>query len=253
MSSKKLIVGNWKMNPATLDEAKTISKKTRSISQKLSNLEVVVCPPFVYVDSVIPKKPTKGFSIGSQDVSFEDNGAHTGEVGAGMLSNLGISHVLVGHSEKRKAGDTDSVVSKKLLKVVEHGMNAILCVGEEKRDDGGIHYDVVREQIKNSLLGIPNKYAKNIIIAYEPVWAIGAQEPMDPKEICEMAIFVRKVFSDIFNQDTAMKAKVLYGGAVNFRNAAEIINISQVDGLLVGRESVNMPGFKELLKAVDTI
>jgi len=253
MSQKKLIIGNWKMNPATLDEAKIIAKKTRSIAKKLSHIDVVICPPFLYVGSCVSNKDKKSLYIGAQDVSIKDGGAYTGDVGAGMLSNIGVGYVIVGHSERRKSGENDSLVSQKMLKVLENGMNAILCVGEEKRDDGGTHYDFVREQVKNSLANIPSNFAKNIIIAYEPVWAIGAQEPMNPVEIREMAIFVRKVFSDIFSQDHAMKAKVLYGGAVNFRNASEIMNVSQVDGLLVGRESVNMPGFKELLKAVDKI
>lgn len=253
MSQKKLIVGNWKMNPETLEEAKVIVKKARNVAKKLSHTEVVVCPPTIFISSCVSKWDKKSISIGAQDVSIEDGGAHTGEVGARMLTDVGVSYVIVGHSERRKSGEKDGVVSQKALKALDAGMYAILCVGEEKRDESGTHYDVVRDQIKNSLAGIPSKYAKNIVVAYEPVWAIGAQEPMNPKEICEMAIFVRKVFSDVFSQDSAMKVRVLYGGAVNFRNAAEIIQASQVDGLLVGRESVNMPGFKELLKAVDKI
>lgn len=252
MSSKKLIVGNWKMNPETLEEAKLIVKKTRSVAKKLNNIEVIVCPPAVFSCAGISKRD-ETISIGAQDVSIHDNGSHTGDIGALMFADIGLKYVIVGHSEKRKSGETDEIVAKKVLKVVEAGMSAILCVGEQKREESGTHYDYVRDQIKNSLANVPSKFAKNIIIAYEPVWAIGATEAMDPKEICEMAIFVRKVFSDVFTQDSAMKAKVLYGGSVNFRNAYEIISVSQVDGLLVGRESVNIPGFKELLKAVDKI
>lgn len=252
MSTKKLIVGNWKMNPETLEEAKTIARKTRAVAKKLDKVEVVICPPAVFIGNAVSKRD-KSVAIGAQDVSIHDNGSHTGDVGARMLSDIGLKYVIAGHSERRKDGETDEIVSKKVIKVLDAGLTAILCVGEQKREESGTHYDYVRDQIKNSLANVPSKYAKNVIIAYEPVWAIGATEAMDPKEICEMAIFVRKVFSDIFTQDSAMKAKVLYGGSVNFRNAYEIISVSKVDGLLVGRESVNIPGFKELLKAVNKI
>jgi triosephosphate isomerase len=252
MNAKKLIVGNWKMNPSSVDEAKEIISKTRLIAKKLSKTDVVACVPNVFIGSCTSKKDNS-VAIGSQDVSVFEGGAYTGESGAQMLYSAGVKYSIIGHSERRKNGDTNEIVSKKLANTLNSGLSAILCVGEEKREESGSHYDIVRDQIKGSIVGLSNSLAKKIIIAYEPVWAIGAVEPMQPKDICEMAIFIRKVFSDIFSHDSAMKVKVLYGGSVNFRNASEIITVGQVDGLLVGRESVNIPGFKELLKAVDSI
>ncbi|MEN9912618.1 MAG: hypothetical protein RLY66_26 [Candidatus Parcubacteria bacterium] len=250
---KKLVIGNWKMNPATLEEAKEIARKTRHLATDLAHIEVVACPPFVYMPAVISQRDPDTLKIGAQSVSYEEGGPHTGEVSAAMLKDMGVKYVIAGHSEERAKGDTDEVVSKRVNAIVSTGMSAVLCVGERQRDEGGAYLEELNQQIRGSLANVPANKAKNIILAYEPVWAIGAKEAMVPDQVHEMALFVRKVFSDVFSADQALKAVVIYGGSVNFRNAADIISIGQVDGLLVGRESVNMPGFTELLKAVDTI
>ena len=250
---KRLVIGNWKMNPATLAEAKEIVRKTRLIAGKLEHTDVVACPPFLYLSAAVSKRDPHTLPIGAQTVSYEEGGPHTGEVSAAMLRDLGVKYIIAGHSEERAAGDTDETVSKRVKAIVEAGMSAVLCVGEKVRDENGVYLEALKGQIKNSLANVPQNCAKNIILAYEPVWAIGAKEAMAPELVREMGLFVRKVFSDVFNADQALKATVLYGGSVNSRNAADIIKTGQVDGLLVGRESVNMPGFIELLKAVDTI
>ncbi|MEN9524190.1 MAG: hypothetical protein RL536_259 [Candidatus Parcubacteria bacterium] len=248
---KKLVIGNWKMNPATLEDAKKIIRRTRLVAKRLKHTEVIACPPFTYIESSISRRDPNTLKIGAQTVSYQNSGAHTGEVSASMLRDLGVKYVIVGHSEEREKVDTDEMVSHRLKAVVETGMYAVLCVGEKVRDEGGMYLETLKEQIKKSLAGVSGHLAKNIIIAYEPVWAIGAKEAMNPEQVYEMSLFVKKVFSDVFSQDQAMKVMVLYGGSVNFRNAYDIIKTGQVDGLLVGRESVNMPGFVELLKAVD--
>ena len=250
--SKHLIIGNWKMNPPTLAEAKRIIRSTRTVAIGLSNTEVVACPPYVYISSGISKK-SNILGLGSQTVSIHEAGAHTGEVSAGMLNDMGVQYVILGHSEQRAAAETDDMVSKRIVATLEAGLIAVVCVGEKVRDEQGAYLDALKDQIKNTFAGVQSKYAKNVIIAYEPVWAIGAKEAMVPEQIYETSLFVKKVFSDIFSQESAMKVKVLYGGSVNFRNAGDIISIGKVDGLLVGRESVNIPGFKELLKAVDQV
>lgn len=251
--SQKLIIGNWKMNPATLDEAKQIIRKTRAVASKLEHTQVVACPPYVFIPAAISKRDADTLEVGAQTVSFEEGGPHTGDVSASMLSNLGVRYVIVGHSEERAAGDTDEMVAKRVKAIVEAGMKAVLCVGEKVHDEGGAYLNTLADQIKSSLAGVPAHLAKNIILAYEPVWAIGAKEAMQSQQIHETSLFVRKTFSDVFSQNQAMKALVLYGGSVNFRNAHEIMTVGKVDGLLVGRESVNVPGFVELLKAVDAI
>jgi len=253
MAHTHFVIGNWKMNPASLEDAKRIAKKTRSVAASLRHTEVVACPPFVFISAAASRKPAEHFSLGAQSVSIAEGGAHTGQVAAAMLKSLGVEYVITGHSEERAGGDSDDAVSKRIVRVLESGMTAVVCVGEKSRDESGAHFDFIRDQIKNTFADVPLNKARSIILAYEPIWAIGAKEAMAPEQIYEMSIFVKKVFADVFGQESAMKLKVLYGGSVNFRNAAEIIGTGKVDGLLVGRESVNMPGFVELLKAVDRI
>lgn len=242
------------MNPGTLEEAKKIAGKARRLAGSLNNSEIVIVPPFPFIKSCISNKKTGHFHVGAQSVSTEPGvGPHTGEVSAAMLLDIGVEYAIVGHSEERAMGDSDDAVSKRLLAAVAAGMTAILCVGEKNRDEGGIYLEELKNQIKNSLANVPKKYVGKIILAYEPVWAIGAPEAMNPEQINETSIFVRKAFADIFGSDQGLKARVLYGGAVNFRNAYEIVTVGQVDGLLIGRESINMPGFAELARTVDRI
>lgn len=251
MNSRILIVGNWKMNPESLDEAKRIARRTRTIAGRLDRTDVVACPPFPFLQAAVSRRPAENFHAGAQSVSVEEGGAHTGEVAATMLRSAGAEYVIVGHSEERQAGESDEMVSRKLARVLEAGLTAIVCIGERARTEDGAHFSFIKEQIRNSFAGIPEAKVRSVILAYEPVWAIGAQEAMKPQDIYEMSLFVKKAFADVFGSDAGHKVRVLYGGSVNFRNAAEIIAIGKVDGLLVGRESVNMPGFTELMKAVD--
>ena len=242
------------MNPATLDEAKVIARKTRQGTQELGSTDVVMCPPFVFISAVMASSvPAPHVYLGVQSVSpYTEEGPHTGEVGVHMLRDLNVEYVIAGHSEERARGVTDEEVSKSVSAIVHEGMTAIVCVGEQVRDDSGTYLETLRQQIQNSLAGIESKYAKHIVIAYEPIWAIGAAKAMNPEQVCEMGIFVKKICADMFGSDIAHKIRVLYGGAVNAGNAAPIITAGNVDGLLVGRESVHVEGFVELLKAVDT-
>lgn len=250
---RKIIVGNWKMNPTTLTEAQTIFKKIKNVAAKLTSTHVVVCPPALYIPKFTSSKVKIPVGIGAQDSHFESQGAFTGELSALMMRDLGVSHVIIGHSERRARGETDEVVSKKVMAVLDSGMHPIVCVGEAERDVHALYLDTLKNQIRNSLSKVPKRLVNQLIIAYEPVWAIGAKEAMDPSIIEETTIFVRKVLADLFGQENTENMIVLYGGSINFRNAPDIMIRGKVDGLLVGRESVNTPGFIELLKAVDVI
>ncbi len=254
---RKIIVGNWKMNPTSLAEAQNIFKKIKSTASRLNSTHVIVCPPSIFISKFVPAKSASrakpAIAVGAQDVFYEQQGAFTGEVSALMLKDLGLTHVIVGHSERRAAGETDEDVSKKALAAVEAGIHPIICVGENVRDTQSLYLETLKNQIKNSLSKIPKKLLGQIIVAYEPVWAIGAKEAMDPGTIEEMSIFVKKVISDISDHASGISTPVLYGGSINFRNAPDIMLRGKVDGLLVGRESVNVPGFVELLKAVDSL
>jgi triosephosphate isomerase len=257
--SKRLLVGNWKMNPARTEDARNIAAAYKKVSIKLEHTSIVACPPFVYIPLVSPmkKKMKRGTKspariiAGAQDVFFESEGSFTGEVSPKMLRDMGVSYVIVGHSERRKMGETDEIVSKKALAAISAGLCPIICIGEAVHDVDGAYLETLKEQVKKSLAGIPKSSAEKLVIAYEPIWAIGAKEAMKPEQIRETALFIKKVIADIFGRETALDLPILYGGSVNWRNASDIIRTGGVQGLLVGRESVNIPGFVELAKAVD--
>lgn len=252
--NKKLIIGNWKMNPEKSSEARDIGDKIIAVGLGLEKTTTVIAPSFLHIGLFDLKKGLDNVFLGAQSVSVDIEGAHTGEVSAKMLKDQNVSYVIVGHSEERGRGITDEVVSRKALNVLENDMKPVICIGEKSRDaDSGAHYDFLKEQIKASLANIPKKYSKDIVIAYEPVWAIGASAPMSSDQICETVIFIRKVFSDIFDPKVALKIPVLYGGSVNFKNAEDIIKNGKVDGLLVGRESINITGFSELLRVAESL
>ncbi len=251
--AKRLVIGNWKMNPETFEAAKAIARKTRAVCARLNNTEVVVCPPFPFISAATSRKEISGFHIGAQSVSLEAAGPHTGQVNSQMLKSLGVEFVIAGHSEERAAGVINADISRKVSMILDAGLTAVVCFGEKARDESGTHLDFLKSQIKETFANVQAEKVRNIVLAYEPVWAIGAKEAMQPELVYEMSLFVKKVFSDVFGQEAGHKVRVLYGGSVNFRNASDIVKIGKVDGLLVGRESVNMPGFKELIKAVDAI
>lgn len=251
MSTKKLVIGNWKMNPETFEDAKRIARQTRSLARRLARTDVVVCPPFAFIPAAQFRLQPDAFHVGAQSASTEEGGPHTGDVSAAMLASLGAEYAIAGHSEERVRGDSDAVVSRRIQRILEAGLTAVVCVGERSREESGSYLGFLNEQIRATFAGVPADKARRIVLAYEPVWAIGAKEAMRPEDVYEMSLFVKKVFSDVFGPDAGHKVRVLYGGSVNFRNARDIMKIGKVDGLLVGRESVNMPGFAELLKAVD--
>jgi len=262
MSHKKLVVGNWKMNPATLAEAKKLSRKFKRATPVLANTEVVICPPLPFITACSSRKKISHFHMGAQTASTqEEGGPHTGEVGAHMLRDIGVEYVIVGHSEQRKSewhkaqseGDANETVAARLKAVLGQGLTPILCIGESVRDESGAYLGFLKDQIKASCGDILKKSAKSIIVAYEPIWAIGAAEAMKPEDVYETSLFIKKVFADLYGADMGLKVTVLYGGSVTYRNAPDIITIGKVDGLLVGRESVNIPGFIELMKEVDRV
>lgn len=251
---KKLVVANWKMNPETPAEAKEIFSAVSRRTKQFKNVEVVICPPTVYL-SLFKKPSGKNLSLGVQDIFWEQSGSYTGEVNAKMVRELGASFAIVGHSERRALGETDAVASKKVLAATRGGLRAILCIGERERDSGGAYFEFLKNQIKNSLTGVRPNDLQRIIIAYEPVWAIGKsfKDAMKPSDVHEMSLFIKKVLSDMFGKDSALRVPVLYGGSVNFENAGPILTEGNVDGLLVGRQSIDARGFITLLKAVNAI
>jgi len=251
---KALVVANWKMNPETVEKAKEIFKGTKTITRDLKNTKVVICPPFVYL-SDLEKINDSNLLIGAQDMFWENAGSFTGEISPIMLKKEGESYVILGHSERRELGETEESISKKIISAIKVGLIPILCVGEKERDVHGEYLHFLRKQIINSLGKLSKRFLSKIVIAYEPIWAIGKseEEAMKPTDLHEMSIFIKKILVEVYGQTVAMTVPILYGGSVSHNNAKDILVHGQVQGLLVGRESLNPKKFGELLKEVDSI
>jgi triosephosphate isomerase len=244
---KKLIVGNWKMNPGTVEEARNIFSKIRR-SDLGENTTVILCPPSTFIHLGLSDK--SNYQIGAQNVNENEKGSFTGEISASMLKDLGVTYCIVGHSERRKMGESSEQVSKKAERLIDCDITPIICVGENERDQESAYLSKISEQIKASIPNIESKKSTHFIIAYEPIWAIGAPEPMKTNDIYETTIFIRKVLSDIFGREKAIKIPVLYGGAVNKTNAKQIVDEAKVDGFIIGRESLDASNFIDLIKSI---
>lgn len=256
---KKLIIANWKMNPENCEEAKSIFRKTQKVAEECRNIKTVVCPPFVFL-SPLHKIVQRGNSVlGAQDVFWEnalkDQGAHTGEISVGMLHSLDVRFVILGHSEKRALGETDEAVSRKIEAVVSENMTAIVCVGERERDDEGEYIHFIQDEVKRSLAGFSKKDISRIIIAYEPLWAVGphAERADTPDGLFEMTILIRKTLADLLGRKNALTVRILYGGSVNEENAGAFLARGHADGLLVGRASLYPDVFGKILKVADIV
>lgn len=249
--SKTLVVANWKMNPATYKKAEEIFSKSLSAIKKAKKVKVVLCLPHTWLTD-FSHKNSGSVSFGAQNASIENEGAHTGEVSPLMLTSSKVQYVILGHSERRALGETDSLISKKVLASLKSGLKVILCVGEKQRDAHGDYLTYLRNQIVNSLSKITRRYLKNLIVAYEPVWAIGKGEiAVKPQDLHQMSIFVKKILAEIYDQKTAMDIPIIYGGSVNHKNAKDLLTLGEVQGLLVGRESLNPKKFEQLLLSID--
>lgn len=252
---RKLLVGNWKMNPQTLEEAKKLFSGIKKQSQSLLHTDIVLCPPHLFVSDVVKINKQKIISVGVQNVYFESAGAFTGEIGPIMAREIGCSYTLVGHSERRTRGESDEVVGKKVKLALSEGLKVILCIGEKERDSEGNYLGFIIEQLKHSLLDVSKNDLDNLIVAYEPVWAIGKTdaEAMKGKDMHEMSIFIRRTLGELFNSVDVSGVKILYGGSVSSNNTADLVGNGEVDGLLVGRQSLAVSSFMEIAGIVDTI
>ncbi len=253
--SKKIIVANWKMNPASLKEAKSIFNAVKKTASRLTNAETVICPPFVYLPEIVSS--VSKLKLGTQDLSvFDFEGAHTGEISAKMLKNLGVKYAIIGHSERRKNGETNETINKKIGIALSRGLKVIFCVGEEKRDNDGKFAEVIESQIGEGLKGFSDGFLKNLIIAYEPVWAIsgGAKSKADDQESAfKVAVLIRKILMDFVGNEMARKIPLLYGGSVNSENAGKFLKDGQMSGLLVGSKSLDKKEFKKILETANNI
>ncbi len=235
------------MNPQTLEETRALVASVKRVMQKVRGVDVVVCPPFPFLSACTRFK--KPLYLGAQDVFWEDAGSFTGDVSASMLASLGASYVIVGHSERRARGETDDMVSKKAFAALKAGIATVVCIGEQTRDEHGAYLEVVKNQIKESLARVPKRMLSGLVIAYEPVWAIGKSfsEAMSGADIQHMSIFIRKVLADMYGKEESADVYILYGGSVAPINAGDIMEQGAVDGFLVGRQSLDKVAFADII------
>jgi len=249
-----IIAGNWKMNKdikETFDFL--LPLKNNLIGQNLS-VEVVVCPPFtsLFVASEMLKETN--IKLGAQNVFYEVEGAYTGEISPKMLKSVKCEYVIIGHSERRKYFyETDEIVNKKVKKAIEFGLKPIICVGEtlEEREKG-ITFNVLERQVKGAFEGLSSDQIKEVVIAYEPVWAIGTGRNATPEQAQEAQKFIRELVAELFNDEVAQNLTIQYGGSVTPENAYSLLSQPDVDGALVGGASLKVDSFLKIIKAGET-
>lgn len=250
-SNKKLIIGNWKMNPPTLKDAKKILDTFKKEKYQSKNVTTVMCPPFVYLNELKKSAPGNKIFFGAQDVFWEKEGARTGEISVEMLKDVGARFVILGHSERRALGENNEMVSQKVKVALKAGLHVVLCVGEPERDEHGHHLRFIDEEIKESLRGITKPFIKNLSVAYEPIWTIGkGKQAMTPDDIHRMSLFVRKKLISIYGRKLGGDIPIIYGGSANSDNAHDIVYEGEVEGLLVGRASLNPHEFAKIIDSV---
>lgn len=248
---KPIIAGNWKMNK-TVQEAKDFVKVLPQLPDT-NEVEAVICAPTIQLDALttaVKNGEAEGLAIGAENTYFEDNGAFTGETSPVALADLGVKYVIIGHSERRELFfETDEDVNKKAHAVFNHGMTPIICVGETlEQREGGKAEEVVGEQVKKALEGLSDDQLKQVVIAYEPIWAIGTGKSSTAKDANEMSAFVRKTVADLASQEVADAVRIQYGGSVKPNNIAEYMAESDIDGALVGGASLKVEDYVKLLE-----
>jgi triosephosphate isomerase len=250
MKRKKIVAGNWKMN-MTLDESVNLINELKQIST--NDVDIKIAPSFTNLNKAVSLLVSSEIEVIAQNVHFEERGAFTGEVSIEMLKSVGVNSVIIGHSERRKYfNENDSILSKKAKMAIDNSLNIIFCIGEELSErEKGNHFELIKNQIINGLFGLDKDQIKNVVIAYEPVWAIGTGKTAENYQIQEMHEFIRKLFNDKYGSDISQQIRILYGGSVKPNNAEEIFSLNDVDGGLIGGASLNFSDFNTIVQAAN--
>lgn len=233
-----------------VEEAKALVQALKDLVKDVTNVEIVVCPPFISLHVVKDVLAGSCIGLGAQNVYWEKSGAFTGEVSAPMLKSVGCAYVIIGHSERRTYfAETDETVNKRIFAALAEGLKPIVCVGEtlEERESGKT-FEVIKRQIEGGLANLSVEHMASVVIAYEPVWAIGTGRTATPAQAQEVHAFIRKLLNDIFGQTTAEATRIQYGGSVKPDNAAELMSQPDIDGALVGGASLKADSFEKIIK-----
>lgn len=246
---KKVIAANWKMYK-TPDQARDFFRDFLPMVQGHDRDEIVVCPTYLAIDAAVHATRGSNVAIGAQNIHWETEGAYTGEICTSMLVAVGITHVIIGHSERRQYfGETDDIVNLKLKSAIEAGLTPIVCVGEvlEERE-AGLTDDVLRRQCLRAFNKVSAKKAAHLVVAYEPVWAIGTGKTATPEMAADAHAIIRGEAADSFGQEFADKLRILYGGSVKPENAHSLMSQEEIDGALVGGASLDPKSFAAIVK-----
>ena len=252
MFRKKVIAGNWKMNK-TATEAVSLAKDIIEEIGRETSVDIVLCPPFTALAAVAHVLEGQAVKLGGQNMHPEKSGAYTGEVSAEMLRTLYVTHVILGHSERRTYfGETDAFINKKVLAALAHELKPILCVGETLAErEAGSTLAVVQRHVEGGLAGVKPDQITTVIIAYEPVWAIGTGKVATTAQAQEVHAFIRDLLTKLYGATLAQKVRILYGGSMKPANAAELLAEKDIDGGLIGGASLEARSFIDLVKAAD--
>lgn len=245
-----IIAANWKAYVVDLEKAKQLLATSKKLARTYKGT-IVLAPPTPLLGALASGNKSK-VAFAAQDVSLTTGGAHTGEVLASMYATVGARYAIVGHSERRAAGDTNAVVVEKIRHILACGLTPILCIGEQEHDAEGRYLAFVREEITTALSSFTQKERSQFILAYEPIWAIGksSSAAMDPNDLTEMVLYIRKVLAELIPGKAATRIPILYGGSVEPTNILDLARSTHIDGFLIGHASVDVATFTALIKAI---
>ena len=251
---KPIIGGNWKMYLGTPTEAISMTKKLKSLVKSVKNVDIVIAPPFTALNSVVSELKKTSVNVAAQNMYFEDEGAFTGEISPLSLNDIGVSYVILGHSERREIfGETDDLINKKIKKALEVSLIPIVCIGENlNAREAGRTKEIIRNQIDLTFQDLTSQEIARIIIAYEPLWAIGTGKTATPEQAEEIHIFIREILKEKYGEDVADETRIQYGGSIKPVNAKSLFSKDNIDGGLVGGASLNPESFFEIIKAAES-
>lgn len=246
---RPIIAGNWKMNK-TVPEAEKLAESLKNELKSVGDVDIVLCPPFTSISRVSSVIQGSNIVLGAQDVYWQDSGAFTGEVSCPMLEDLGCLYVIIGHSERRiYFGETNESVNKKVKAALAHNLTPIVCVGERlEQREAGKTFEVIKDHLENGLKGVSLEEVKRIVIAYEPVWAIGTGKTATPEQAQEAHSFIRNLLKELYSGEAANLVRIQYGGSVKPDNIADLMAKGDVDGALVGGASLKLDYFVKIVK-----
>ncbi|MEK7156701.1 MAG: triose-phosphate isomerase [Patescibacteria group bacterium] len=246
---KSIVVANWKMNPPTMREAKKLFDATRKAGESAKNVTLIVAPPVIFLRDLRARYKGKRIAFAIQSASAEGSGAFTGDISLLQAKDAGAQYVIAGHSEQRAKGESNETAGKVVVAALVSGLTPVLCVGERERSHNGEHFNVVKEQLRAAFSDVEQGRVTKVLVAYEPVWAIGGEKAMSPRDMHEMTIFIRKTIVGM-KGEAGMNVKILYGGATIESNALPMLQESGVQGFIVGHVSIDAYRFAALISSL---